>query len=47
MASSRWAAAGDPAGVVGDEERDGVGHVLGLAESLRVSLFDRGSVRSR
>lgn len=34
--------AGDPAGVVGDEERDGVGHVLGLAERLRVSLFDRG-----
>lgn len=34
--------AGDPAGVVVDEERDGVGHVLGLAERLRVSLFDRG-----
>ncbi|MFD4701727.1 hypothetical protein [Streptomyces niveus] len=47
MASSRWAAAGDSAGVVGVEERDGVGHVLGLAERLSVSLFDRGTVRSR
>lgn len=42
VASSRRPVAGDPAGVVGDEERDGVGHVLGLAERLRVSLFDRG-----
>ncbi|MFF5088324.1 hypothetical protein [Streptomyces niveus] len=47
MASSRWAVGGDPAGVVGDEERDGLGRVLGLAERLRVSLFDRGTVRSR
>ncbi|MEV8331273.1 hypothetical protein [Streptomyces niveus] len=42
VAGGRWPVAGDPAGVVGDEERDGVGHVLGLAERLRVSLFDRG-----